>query len=147
MGNCDKTSSDGVQGQYPAGGSTVADNDPIPEREGEYWGIKLVEVTRKVFVEVVNCHLKQSVELHDALHGFREGRGMGTATLEAKLEHQLDGISHKPLFQVFLNVHKAYGSLDRGRCLEIMRGYGLGLNLARLLTNYWERHMIVPKTA
>ena len=83
--------------------------------------------------------------IHDALHGFRLGRGMGTETLEAKLAQQLAGIAHKPLFQVFLDVRKAYDSLDRERCLEFLRGYGLGPNLACILNNYWRRQRIVPK--
>ena len=35
-------------------------------------------------------------------------------TLEAKLAQKLAGISNYPLFQVFLDVRKAYDSLDRG---------------------------------
>ena len=58
--------------------------------------------------------------LHDTLHGFRAGRGTVTATLESKLEQKLGGIAHEPLFQVFLNVRKAYGILDGGKCMEIM---------------------------
>ena len=48
--------------------------------------------------------------LHDALHGSREGRGAGTPMLDAKLAQQLGGISHEPLFQVFMDVCKSYGS-------------------------------------
>ena len=64
--------------------------------------------------------------LHNELHGFRAGRVAGTATLEAKLAQKLAGIAHEPLFQVFLDVRKAYDSLDRGWCMEIMRGYRMG---------------------
>ena len=94
---------------------------------------------------VVNCCLKRSVKLHDALHGFRKGWGTRTATLESKMAHHLAGISHEPLFQVLLDVRKEYNSIDRGWCLEILRGYGLGPNMARILTHYWEQHSIVPK--
>ena len=94
---------------------------------------------------MVNCHLKPCVELHDTLHGFREGQGTGTATLEANLEHNLARIAHNPLLQDLLEACKAYDSLERGRCLEILRGYGMGLNLACLITNYLERQRIVPK--
>ena len=108
----------------------------LPKGKGEYQAINIVEVMWKVCAAVVNCHLKRSVELNDTLHKFREGRGKGTANLEAKLTQQLVGIAHKPIFQFFLDVYKAYESLDRGRCLEILRGYGLGMNIARLITNY-----------
>ena len=90
----------------------------------------LVEVVWKVCATVVNCCLERSLTLHDALHGFRAGRGTGTATLGAKLAQQLAGIAHEPLFQVLLDVPKAYYSLDRVRYMEIMWGYGMGHNTA-----------------
>ena len=102
----------------------------IPKGKGEYMEIGLVEVLWKVCTVVVNCRLKRSVVLYDALHRFRTGRGMGTAMLEANLYQQLVGISHEHIFQLFLNVQKAYDSLDQERCLELLRGYGLGPNLA-----------------
>ena len=51
----------------------------------------------------------------------------------------------EPLFQVFLGVQKAYDSLDRDWCMEILRGYGMGPNIAQLLENYWKWQRIVPK--
>ena len=69
-----------------------------PKRERGYQGIELAKVVFKVFTTVVNCWLKRSVMFHYSLHGFRKGRGTGTATLEAILAHQLAGISHEPLF-------------------------------------------------
>ena len=59
--------------------------------------------------------------------------GAGIATMEANLSHQLVGLCHEPLFQVLLNVRKPYHSLYRGRCMEILRGYGLGPNIYMLL--------------
>ena len=53
--------------------------------------IGLVELVWKVCAEVINCRIKRSVMLHEALHGFRTGRGTGTATLEVKLAQQLAG--------------------------------------------------------
>ena len=105
--------------------------------------IGLVEVLWKVCSVVVSLSLKRSVVLHDTLRGLREGRRVGTDTLEAKLAQNLAGVAHKPLFQVFLDVCKAYSSLDRGQFLVILRGCMLGLNLDRILKNYRKRHMIV----
>ena len=31
------------------------------------------------------------------------------------------------------------------RCLELLRGYRIGLNLSQILYNYWKRHQIVSK--
>ena len=90
--------------------------------------------------------MKQGVVFHDALHGFRGGRRTGTSTLEAKLAQKLAVLAHKPLFQVFLDIRKAYNEMYRDRCLEVLRRYGVGTNLTRLLKSYWERHRIAPKT-
>ena len=94
---------------------------------------------------MVDFRLKRSVMLYDALHGFRAGRCAGIATLEAKLAQQLVGISHKPLFQIFLDVRKAYDSLDRGRCMEILRGYVMVQNTARLISHHWDSLTFVPE--
>ena len=115
----------------------------IPKGGGEYIRIGLVEVIWKVFTSIVNSRLRSTIILQDALHGFRQGRGTGTAIMEAKIEHKLAGISHEPLFQVFIDVRKAYGSLCKGRCMKILRGYGLGPKLHRLLHRYWYRHKVV----
>ena len=77
--------------------------------------------------------LRDAITLHNALHGFRHGRGTGTATTEENMAQQLAGIYHEPLLQVFIDVHKAYEYLDIGICMEIRRGYGLSTNLQRLL--------------
>ena len=119
----------------------------LPKRMGLYWGIGLVEVVYKVCVSVVNFWLKRSVTLHDSLHGFRSGMGTGTDTLEEKLAQKLVGIAHEPLLQVFLDVQKAYDYLYRGRCMDIMRGYGMGQNMARLIAHYWDNLLFVPKAS
>ena len=66
--------------------------------------------------------------------------------MEAKLEQQLAGIVHNPLFQVFIDVRKAYNSLGRGRCMKILRGYGLGPRLQQLLQRYWYGQRVVPNS-
>ena len=86
----------------------------IPNSGGGYIGIVLVKVIWKVCASILNIRLQSTTILRDALHGFRQGRGTRAAIMEAKLEHQLEGIVHKPLLQVFINVLKAYVSLDRG---------------------------------
>ena len=95
---------------------------------------------------VVNFRLKRGMILHDALNGFRVGEGMGTATLEAKLVQYLIGLAQKPLFQAFLDVRKVYSSLDRGQCMDIMWGCGMGQRMDFLIARHWDNHQFVPKT-
>ena len=79
----------------------------IPKSVGGYRGIVLVEVIWKVCLLIMNNRIQQNINLHDALHGFRQGRGMGTATMEAKLTQKLVRIVHEQLFQVFIDMWKA----------------------------------------
>ena len=51
--------------------------------------------------------------MHDALQGFREGRGTGAVMMDTNMDKQLTGLEHKTLFQIFLYVRKAYDFLDK----------------------------------
>ena len=57
----------------------------IPKGKKDYRGIGLVEVMWKVVAEILNRRLIASIVYHDFLHGFRAGRGTGTASLESKM--------------------------------------------------------------
>ena len=105
----------------------------------------ILEVLWKVCSAVVNCCLKRSFLFHNAPHGFTEGRRTGMAALESNMAQQLDRISQDPIFQVFWDVRKAYESLEKEWCLELFRGYRMGLNLSWLLESYWKRQRIVSK--
>ena len=111
----------------------------------EYRGIGLVEVMWKVVAAILNRRLTASITYHDFLHGFRAGRGTGTATLKAKLLQQLVALREEVLYMIFLDMHKAYDALDRSRCLEILEGYGVGPRARRLLRAYWGEITMVAR--
>ena len=69
---------------------------------------------------ILNCRFTSSIAFHDVIHGFRSGRGMGTAYLEVKLLQQLAAMMEEVLYMIFLDLHKAYDALDRDRCLDIL---------------------------
>ena len=77
-----------------------------------------MEVMWKVVAVILNRRFTSSIAFHDVLHGFRAGRSMGTATLEAKLIQQLAAMREEVLYVIFLDLTKAYKTLDRSRCLE-----------------------------
>jgi hypothetical protein len=60
----------------------------LPKGKGDYQGIGLLEPIWKV-AEVLMDKQFLAIKLHNSLHGFRAGRGMGTATMEVKLAQQL----------------------------------------------------------
>ena len=93
----------------------------IPKGKGEFRGVGLVEVTWKVVAVIIHRQPTTRIQLHEALHGFREGHSTGTATLEAKLLQQLAAMREEVLYVIFLGLTKEYDSLDRSRSLEILR--------------------------
>ena len=49
------------------------------------------------------------------------------------------------LYMIFLHLTKAYNTLDRSRSMEILKGYGVGDIVRRLLQEYWDRTMMVAR--
>jgi len=117
---------------------------PKPEA-GQVRGIGLLEPIWKLISAIVNRRLMDHIKFHDDLHGFLPGRGTGTACLEAKLEAQLAFQSGNPLYQVYLDFAKAYDSLDCEHTLVILKDYGVGPNILRLIATFWDRHMVTPR--
>jgi hypothetical protein len=81
--------------------------------------------------------------LHDLLHGCRNKRGTRTAGIEAKLAQQLAHLEHLPFYGVFLDLKKAFDSMDRERCLLILEEYGVGPRMIRLIRSFWRNPVFV----
>ena len=64
-------------------------------------------------------------------------RGTGMASIEAKLAQQLAWHDQCPLYEIYLDLKKAYDAINRGRMLEILEAYGVGPNLLRLQNLFW----------
>jgi hypothetical protein len=52
------------------------------------------------------------LKFHDCLHGGLPRRGTGTAIMEVKLHQQLARVDQAPLYQIYLDLKKAYDALD-----------------------------------
>ena len=50
---------------------------------------------------------------------------------------QLMAMRKDDLYEIFLDIHKAYEALDIKRCLDILAAYGVGPRAIRLLQWYW----------
>ena len=114
---------------------------------GEYRGIALLEAVYKLVSSVISHRIISKIEFDDAIHGFRPGRGTGTAILEAKLLAQLRCRTDEPVFMVFLDLKKAYDTLDRDQAMRILEGYGVGANIRRILTTIWSGDTMIPRQA
>jgi len=117
----------------------------IPKPCGGVRGIGLLEAIWKLIERIITNRLNASISLHDGLHGFRQKRGCGTAILECKLEQEQAIFKGETLFQVFLDLSKAYDTLDRDRTLEILEGYGVGPNVLRILHTFWDKLVLIPR--
>jgi hypothetical protein len=105
----------------------------IPKVSGGFRWIGLLEEMWKVIYSIIDWRFKEMIQFHPSLHGFRHTR---TASIEAKLSIQLATIHQRPLYAIFLDLHKAYDSLDRGRTIEILQGYGVGPRNIQLLRTF-----------
>ncbi len=63
--------------------------------------------------------------------------------MEAKLQQRLAWAEQEPLYQIYLDLRKAYDALDWGQCLGILAGYGVGPNLLRLQEEFWDNAKMV----
>jgi hypothetical protein len=84
----------------------------LPKASGSFRGIGLLEVIWKLLTSIIDVRIKAAIDFHDALHGFWAKRGTGTAIIEAKLFQQLASIHQVPVFEIFLDLKKAYDTLD-----------------------------------
>jgi hypothetical protein len=121
----------------------------LPKGDGDYRGIALLEIIYKLISSIVNRRLAKSLtaKLHDGIHGFRSRRGTGTAIIETKLLMQLAQRTNKPLHMIFLDLKKAYDTLDRDRTMKILEGYGVGDNVRRIIGKIWNGDTMVTKQA
>ncbi len=109
----------------------------LPKGGGDYRGISLLEPLRKVVERIMDWQLN-ALPLHEALHGCLNGRGTGTAILEAKVAQQLAHLEQEPFYGVFLDLKNAFNAMDRESCLLILEGYGMGPNIVWLISNFWQ---------
>ncbi|KAL7554092.1 hypothetical protein ACHAWF_017482, partial [Thalassiosira exigua] len=116
----------------------------LPKGRGDYLpGIGLVEPIWKVIEGVIDTRL-EIIELHYCLHRYRVKRGTGTATIEAKLAAQREYLEQEPFFLISFDLKKAFNAMDIGRCLRILRGYGVGPKMLRLIKLFYGRGNDVP---
>jgi hypothetical protein len=108
----------------------------LPKGRGNYCGIGLLEPFWKV-VEKIMVRRSSSIKFHDCLHGSLPKRGTGMASIETKLAQQLAWSDQCPLYEICLDLKKAYDAIDRGRMLKILEAYGVRPNLLRLQNLFW----------
>ena len=59
------------------------------------------------------------------------------------MTQQLAYLEQEALYMVFIALRKTYDAMDRGRCLEILGEYGVGPNMLRLISYFWDNVELV----
>ena len=98
-------------------------------------------------MEIVLDIWLKAIRLHVSLHAFMSGKGEGTFMMEIKLAQQLAYIEQEALYMVFIDLRKAYDTMDNGRCLKILEAYGVGPNIRRLLNYFREEAELVCRAS
>lgn len=112
----------------------------IPKDDkGGVRGIGLLETLHKLVSQIINMRLNATVKFCEAVHGFRKKRGCFTAIGEAKLRMQMAACSAVTTYQIYLDLRKAYDSIDRKRVLKILEAYRVGPNLRRYIKIVWDK--------
>ena len=82
--------------------------------------------------------LAEAIDFVDEVHGFRRKRGTYTAIGERKLRMQRAVCESKPLYQIYLDLRKAYDSVDRGRIMKLLEKYKVGPKVRRYIDKVWK---------
>ena len=90
----------------------------LPKANVDIRGIGMIEALCKVLEAIIDTRIKTVVVLHDALHVFCTRRGTGAAMMEIKIAQDLASINQDSLFLVFLDICKAYETLERSQLIQ-----------------------------
>jgi hypothetical protein len=75
-------------------------------------------------VEKIMVRRLASIKFHGCLHGGLPKRGTGMALVEPKLAQQLAWRNQCPLYEIYVDLKKAYDAIDRGHMMKILKAYG-----------------------
>ena len=114
----------------------------IPKCDTDTRGIGILDTLWKVVEALIHTGLRDSLQFHNVLYGFRAGRGTGTYIMDLKLAQEIANVYHAPLFLVFFNLCKAYNNVGRDRLIQTLEVYVAGTCMCGLLeisgpTNKW----------
>ena len=94
---------------------------------------------------LIDTCIRESLQMHNVLHGFRSRRAMGMDIMELNPAQELASIDQSPLFLVFLDLRKAYDTVDQERLIITLEGHGAGPCLCGLLETFWGHQQVMPR--
>ena len=101
-------------------------------------GLGLLETLHKLNSQITNLRMANAIIFSQDVHGFRRQRGTFTAIGEAKLRMQMATCKSKTIYQIYLDLSKAYDSIDRNRIKHMLRKCEVGPNLMNYIEKVWD---------
>jgi Reverse transcriptase (RNA-dependent DNA polymerase) len=117
----------------------------LPKPDGGIRGIGHLETLWKVIAIIIKDRILDAVTIEDSLHGFLPTRGTSSAIIEAKLHLDTTIATGSTIYQVFIDLSKAYDSISRPKLLQFLQAYGMDPHLLSLLQNFWDQLWLAPK--
>jgi hypothetical protein len=59
---------------------------------------------------------------------------------------QLASYLCQPLYQIFLDLSKAYATLDCNHTMSILEAYGIGSHVCSIIHKIWDAELVIPKS-
>ena len=120
----------------------------IPKDDkGGVRGIGLLESIHKVVSQIINIRMGDTINFCEEVHGFRRKRGCHTAIGETKLKMQIAACQSDTLYQIYLDLRKAYDSIARNRVLKLLEKYGVGPNIRNYIHDIWDKQIFILRQA
>ena len=105
-----------------------------PEEPGNYRGITVLSVFRKLFGTLLTLRLQNNVNLHESQAAFRNGRGcIGHIYTFARIVRAA-ARKHGPLYAFFLDIRKAYDTVWRDGLMFKLLKKGVTGRLGRVVS-------------
>ena len=103
----------------------------------------MLGAVHKLVSAIINRRMAERIMFCDAMHGFRRKRGCFTAIGKVKLRMQRAACAGKTLYQVFLDLRKAYDSIHREGVLALLEKYKVGRRIRTYIKNVWDNQVFI----
>ena len=85
-------------------------------------------------MQIINIRVNITIGFSEEVYGLRRMRGYRTAIGKAKLRMQMATCRFKTRYQIYLDLRKAYDSIDRNRILRTLEKYKVGHSIRRYIS-------------